>query len=132
MPHVIQPYDLKGDELLISVFHGFPKDTKLNFKDESNVMLAFYKASKNDRYSELFKNYHFDEDGIAPYSKEIADGMNILHQSSLMSKINPSFSYHSLSKGIDIRFDKYLAKKLSPQQKELLNKLSEELQKVLE
>jgi hypothetical protein len=120
-----------GDELLVAVFNSFPKKKPLKFKDESYIMQAFYKASKKNKYSSLFRNYSFDRDGITPYSREIAEGINILHQTSMLGKMNPTFSFHFISSGVEIRFKRFIEPKLTVGQKKLLGELSKEIKSSL-
>ena len=120
-----------GDELLVAVFNSFPKKRPLRFKDESYIMRAFYKASRKSKYSSLFRNYYFDNDGITPYSREIAEGINILHQTSMLGKMNPSFSSHIISIGVEIRYKRFIEPKLSESQKKILGELSKEIKSSL-
>ena len=124
-------HELVADELLIAVFTHFEKSKNLPFKDEGNIMTAFYKASKDPKYKVLFENYYFDEDGITPYSREISDGLDLLHQSSLLRKLNPSFCKYQLSEGVDYTFHKYIEPLLNKEQKELIKELAEEINQTL-
>jgi hypothetical protein len=119
-----QANTLVGDELLIAVFKEFPKDQNLYFK--CDIMLAFYRASKLPTFKDLFENYPYDEDGPMPFSKGIAEGLSILRRSALLCTIMPEQRFN-FSKGIDHRFDKFLAMSLSEVEKIRLKKLAEEI-----
>lgn len=120
-------YYPKGDELLISVFNYFPKEKPISFYDETNIMSTLFEFSFKPKYKDFFENYQFDEDGVYPYSFEIADSLNSLHQTMLLGKLNPSFTKHQLSKGIEIRYEKYVKPKYSDEQIEAIKQLAKEL-----
>lgn len=121
-------YTLIGDELLTAVFHFFPKRVGKHFK--VSAMEAFYKASKQTEFAELFINYGFDEDGVYPYSKEFEEGMMNLKMSQLVYESSGVNTYQ-FSEGISIRFDKYINPRLSDKQKGLVKKLSDEIMKIV-
>lgn len=122
------PYFLIGDELLIAVFNEWPKQKVLYYKGD--YMLPFYKASKKPEYAELFQNYKFDEDGASPYSKEIADGFFIMETCHLKCSF-PETSNWYFSKGVEIGFNKYINPRLNEEQRQLIKKLSAEIQQDL-
>ena len=123
---------LVGDELLVAVLSEFPPDAKLNL-DEAIITDAFYKVrlNGNQKYDELFANYSFDEDGVVPYSSEISEGLRNLRQTALVEKFNPTFTYYQLSPGIKIRFQKFIAPRLTDKQIALIKSLSEDMKKEL-
>ncbi len=122
------PHIFIGDELLIAGLKNFPKGEPYHFKDD--IACAFYKASKNPIYEQLFQEYTFDTAGPIPGSKEIENGLDILRQAQLLS-IFPPNSHYFLSEGIDLRFKKFLEPKMNEKQKELIEQLSLEIKEYL-
>lgn len=121
-----QSYVLIGDELLVAVFNEFPIGKRLHLKND--IMLAFYRASKDSAYAELFENYRFDEDGAFPYSQEIGEGLEILEGLCLLSTIHSNLC---ISKGVEIRFKEHINPKLNERQRGLLQKLSDKIRQHL-
>lgn len=122
------PFVLIGDELLTAVFHYFPKNVGKHFKE--SYMKAFYQTSKNPEFAELFQNYHFDEDGAFPYSKEFEEGMYNLTLSQLVYQ-GAGINTYQFSEGVSIRFEKYINPRLNENQRKLIKKLSDEIKEIL-
>lgn len=118
----VRSYTLIGDELLVAVLGKFPRGKRLPLK--SDIMTAFHRASKNPAYAELFKNYPFDEDGVAPYSKEVADGLFSLSAVQLIDESSKSLW---VSIGVEMRFNLHIRSKLQKEQLKLLKELSKEI-----
>lgn len=119
------PHIFIGDELLIAGLKNFPKGEPYHFKDD--IACAFYKASKNPIYEQLFQKYTFDTTGPIPGCTEIEKGITILRQKQLLI-IN---SHYTLSKGIDIEFKEFITPKMNKEQKELIEQLSLEIKEYL-
>ena len=123
-----QEYALVGDELLVCVLREFPENNVL-FKSEEDLYSVFYKASLKSEFRNLFKNYHFNENGIMPYSKEFADGFDTMRRSNILNYLQ--FRGYQISGGIYFRFDRFIAKKLNNSQKKKIKDLSNYLKKEL-
>ncbi|MBI2004482.1 hypothetical protein HYS72_03395 [Candidatus Pacearchaeota archaeon] len=123
-----QEYILVGDELLVCVLNKFPKNPFL-FESEDDLSLAFYKASLKSKYQNLFKNYPFDKNGVMPYSKKLGEGIDTLRKSHILNYVQ--FRGYQISRGIDFRFDKFIAGKLNDNQKKKIKNLSNYLKQEL-
>ncbi len=123
-----QEYVLIGDELLVCVLNKFPKNTFL-FESEDDLHSAFYKASLKPEYRNLFKWYHFDEDGIMPHSKEIAEGLDTMVRSHILDYVQ--FKGYQISSGINFREGQFIVKKLDNTKKKKIKDLSSYLKKEL-
>lgn len=119
------PHIFVGDELLIAVLKDFPKGEPYHFKDD--IACAFYKSSKNPIYEQLFQNYTFDTTGPIPGSREIENGLDILRQLQLLV-IN---SHYTISEKIDLRYKESISPKINKEQKELIERLSQEIKEYL-
>ena len=123
----MEQYTLIGDELLIVCFNSFPKNQLLSI-DEDKVTDALYKMSSDIRFTELFSKYHFDTDGLFPFSKEVDDGFFALIASQLIAWVNHEFI---ITKGLEFRFQKFIQPMLSQKQDELIQIFSEEMEQLL-
>lgn len=122
-----EKYTLGGDELLIAVFHHFPKNKFLDIGSDTMIMLVLAKAERKDSYKEFFKAYPFDRDGLNPHCKELATGLEQLRAVGLVSRRSIDMGRYWFSAGIDIRFEKFIKPKLSPTEEKLLRELAGEV-----
>ena len=118
--------ELFGDELIVAVFAQVPPGSTFKLEDESELITAFYSASRNAEYSPLFANYPFDTDGIAPYCRALADGFSSLQQSRMLSRQNPDLVEYTVSDEFKIRYDMFILPKISGLV-ELVKKLAREV-----
>ena len=123
----MEQYILIGDELLIVFLNSFPKNELLPI-DEDKVTDALYKMSSDVRFTKLFSKYHFDTDGPFPYSKEIDDGFFSLITSQLVALVNHEIL---ITKGLELRFQKFIEPNLDHNQSELVHIFSKEMNQLL-
>ncbi len=121
---------LYGDELLIAAFGQTQPRSRFKVVDESEIVFAFYSVRKSGRFSELFENYPFDEDGLKPRSSALSEGLDSLQQSRLVGRMNPDLVDYTIDPALKIRFENHVKPKLVGKD-ELLRQFSDEIVRLL-
>ena len=123
---------LYGDRLLVSVFAQFRPESRFKLFDPSGVVAAFLKARATGKYSSIFENVPFDNDGIEPRSSVIEDGINALQEARLIGRFNPDLREYKITSGIRVRFDRFIRPELDDQDLEMIRELSNDIRETLD
>lgn len=74
---------------------------KMRFQyDASKIHIFFYGLSREDKFSELFKDFIFDESLLFPYCATIRHAFNMLFQSRLLEAIGPYLEECEITKAL--------------------------------
>lgn len=123
---------LYGDELLVAVFKHFGQPSSFRISSEDQLIEAFYNAKQkaNGEFDELFANYPFDIDGLAPKCSNLYEGVDSLQQSRLLRRMNPDLVDYTISEAIEARY-KYIEPKINSGLKNKVQKLASTVESIL-
>ncbi len=122
---------LYGDELFVAAFSQLPERSRFKIVDESEIVIAFYKARNNPQFAEFFHNYPFDEDGLTPRSSAISEGLDSLQQSRLVGRMNPDLVDYTIDAAVKVRFENNVKRKLRGKAN-LLKEFAGEIKRLLD
>lgn len=127
---VKNPNALYGDELLVAAFAQLDADATFKVTDTSDIVRAFYEAKKEGDWNDLFVNYPFDTDGIAPRSTALTEGIEALQQARLLGRRNPDLVYYTISPAVKLSYDRFIKQKVGGKEV-LLRRLADRLKTAL-
>jgi hypothetical protein len=118
-----------GSELPVAVFAHF---TRRHFKisDPTEIVAAFYRARKTNRFNVFFSNYHFDEDGVDPRCESLSRGLQTLQGTMLLGRMNPYLVKYSISPKVKDDYEESLRSKVTNKSK--LRQLAKYVQRQLD
>ena len=118
----VAEYKFIGDELLVSIISHFPESELAC--DEDMLLYAFYSAKKHSLFAKIISDCHFTADGIHLSCELLEGSIAALENVEMIQKFAPEFKVMRFSKANRLRFDEFIAPKLSEGQLQLIKELS--------